>query len=453
MNRVQRVSQLIRKAVFQDLPDTGEMTDLDRESADLYGDWTREFETPNGELIRVTFSKSYIAEGVWAVQMSGGSGRWRTFNPTRKGEQWFVYKQLLGIVKRFIEDVKPAKLKFKGHTPKQHDLYKRFLNRFFPSSQWVDQGGTIFLFDPANQRTQSRQAVFQDLPKMGLVDNRESTDFRNDLSVVTPKVTSEFATSDGKVYETRFYPQDDRSVEITFGPKFQLPRGRSEKTFEVFKYVLGAVKQYIEEYDPQKLYFVAARPELEDTYTKFLERFFPGKWEGRWGEFTVDLKGDNPQASRQAVLSPGELPPGVGEFRDSEAEGLYRWRTVDKKFSTSDGVEYYVDFELDNANYRGDEGDVWEISFGNLPGYDDRRPTPSKKTYEVMQNVAAIIRDFITEYEPQKISFMPTTYSRRKLYLAMVRRFFPEAEVRSDAGTVEVTLREAPDSSNTVFWS
>lgn len=123
-----------------------------------------------------------------------------------------------------------------------------------------------------------------------------------------------------------------------------------------------------------------------------------------------------------AILTPEEIPEPTNESREHKPSGI-----VSKEFRTRDDIVYKVRF----TPRRGLQG-AWEISFDPKSG-----PEESKHPYDVMQNVAAMVRGFVQEYDPRYFVLNPSSQSRKKVYLAMMKRLFPEAKLTSD---VDVNL-------------
>lgn len=119
-----------------------------------------------------------------------------------------------------------------------------------------------------------------------------------------------------------------------------------------------------------------------------------------------------------AVLTPQEIP----EANTDPRQQVYAEDELGRKvFTTSDGVEYQVTFE---EKHLPKFPSTWEISFWPSDGV-----TQSAKNYEVMQNVAAKVRDFLTEVNPRHIYMAPITNSRNRLFSGMIRKFLPHAQM------------------------
>lgn len=138
---------------------------------------------------------------------------------------------------------------------------------------------------------------------------------------------------------------------------------------------------------------------------------------------------------RIAVFTPEELPSPGGSLPDVQTPS----GKVYKTFRTQPGedfggAEYKVMFKEMPAGFKMFPVGSWEIEFyQKRPGHHNK--------FEVMQGVAASVRDFIQEYDPTGLIYVPTSQSRDKLYAAMFRRLLPETRVQRSGGHFYVDLK------------
>lgn len=118
-----------------------------------------------------------------------------------------------------------------------------------------------------------------------------------------------------------------------------------------------------------------------------------------------------------AVMTPEE----IAEVPDRE--DWYRNEPDSKvmTFRTSDGVGYKVFFHYLGHN---ELDGVWEVAFEEWPFGGPQ----SKKPFEVIQNIASIVKTFIRQAHPQYLMVHPTSASRSRLYRTMFKNLIPGSE-------------------------
>lgn len=135
----------------------------------------------------------------------------------------------------------------------------------------------------------------------------------------------------------------------------------------------------------------------------------------------------------QAILKQEEIPEPQTDPEDFSRHGMSA-----KYFTTSDGVKYRVRFSCGMGMTVGGK----ESCFVTFIHYGDQQ---SIHSFEVLKNVLAKVRDMIREHNPDYISFVSTSKSRQKLYLALVERFFPGKWWHEEFnGSINVALGDNP---------
>lgn len=427
MTRRDRIAHQITAVLRpQDIPDPeGEWSSVDYSHPALRGNVTKDFRTKDGIDYQVYFVPRN--DGEWTVSFASEED---------SKHHYEVIQNVAGIVRQFIIEHKPEAFIVSPTSKSRRKLYKAMFEKFLPEAELsVDPYGDLVYELP--EETAGRMAVLRpdDIP----FSEGEFTDSGNMQGFPQGSVIRSFTTSDGIDYDVYFTPKRNYSEEysniwdVSFSTDiYKEAEGESKHWYEVIQNVAGIVRQFIQEFDPSHFYASPTSESRRKLYKTMFKHLLPGAKLEEWqGALIYALPGAKTvEASRVAALTPEDLP----EPTSPEGWNDYPFssgRVISQTFQTSDEKEYKVLFKSRKAPGLSDP---WDVVF-----IGDK----SKHPYEVMQNVAAAIRDFIQAHNPSHLVMNPTTPSREKLYKTMMRRLLPEAVDKGWEKPLVYTLPES----------
>lgn len=205
--------------------------------------------------------------------------------------------------------------------------------------------------------------------------------------------------------------------------------------FEVASFVIAAMKDFIRLNDPKSIWFTADKDDEEaeksvraDVYQKLIKRKFP--------QFTIRRTDDDERSSYFELVRESLL-----EVADKK---------VDYEVTRVNATHFVTETEINGRKLKfkafntNDLTEGWDIEFEEHQKIGDEHIWTSKASgsggeFEVAAFVIASMKEFVSTYQPHKMSFTATKdiaaksqNTRAAAYERLVRRHFPEYEVKRD---------------------
>jgi hypothetical protein len=262
------------------------------------------------------------------------------------------------------------------------------------------------------------------------------------------EVAADFTTDAGIKYEVMFETSEysdgawDLAFEMVDAKKHSknpteggwftgLGITRTGDAFRVFATVIAIFKDFLEKYEPNKVYFSATEKSRKDLYAAMIKRlpritrnytakamrgnsFFRLVKKGLEEETDYDelMEGFDKPAKLNWILRGGKNP-----FSGGAREWIATFKIEENE------TEYKVTFSEDNS-----ESDNWNFDFsltkvgGRNINRHSQSITGTGQSFKVFASVVAALKEMLKKEKPRRIEFVAVEPSRMQLYNVMVKK-------------------------------